>query len=292
MELIYVCKICGRENKIDAETLLASKELICSACRHRSSLIGEGDAPRRWDASLNPEQERAACYHDAAKAVLVLAGAGCGKTKTLIARALYLHREMHVPAERIVLLTFTRKAAREISERLDGEVAGMGERMFVGTFHRFCLDLMRHHSGYFSETGLKLIDRDDQCAVIRKLRNELNIPKNAPEILVPGADELCSVFSYVNNCRIDVHEYYRRSPATMNDTEKYVSELAGMYSEYKFENHLLDFDDVLSMTAQTLEQVFDFRRLVQNKYDHILVDEMQDTSPIQKPGRLTRRTPA
>ncbi len=281
MELIYICKACGRENKIDAEELLASKELICPQCRHKSSLTASEETPKRWDASLNPEQERAACYHDSAKAVLVLAGAGCGKTKTLIARALYLHREMHVPAERIALLTFTRKAAKEISERLNSEVAGMGERMFVGTFHRFCLDLMRHHSGYFAENGLKLIDRDDQCAVIRKLRNELNIPKNAPEILVPGADDICGVFSYVNNCRIDVKEYYRLYPPTLEDTVKYVEELAGRYSEYKFENHLLDFDDVLSMTALTLEQVSDFRRLVQNKYDHILVDEMQDTSPIQ-----------
>lgn len=61
------------------------------------------------------EQERAACYHDRAKALLVLAGAGCGKTKTLIARALFLHRELNVPAEKIALLTFTCKAAKEIS---------------------------------------------------------------------------------------------------------------------------------------------------------------------------------
>ena len=281
MELIYICKACGRENKIDAEELLASRELICPQCRHKSSLTGSEEPPKRWDPTLNPEQERAACYHDAAKAVLVLAGAGCGKTKTLIARALYLHRELHVPAERIALLTFTRKAAKEISERLDSEVAGMGEQMFVGTFHRFCLDLMRRHSGYFDETGLKLIDRDDQCAVIRKLRNELDLPENAPEILVPGADEICGVFSYVSNCRIDVKEYYTLYPPTLEDTVKYVEQLAGMYLEYKFDNRLMDFDDVLSMTALALEQVPDFRRLVRNEYDHILVDEMQDTSPIQ-----------
>ena len=281
MELIYICKACGRENKIDAEELLASRELICPQCRHKSSLTGSEEPPKRWDPTLNPEQERAACYHDAAKAVLVLAGAGCGKTKTLIARALYLHRELHVPAERIALLTFTRKAAKEISERLDSEVEGMGERMFVGTFHRFCLDLMRRHCGYFPETGLKLIDRDDQCAVIRKLRNDLDLPENAPEILVPGADEICGVFSYVSNCRIDVKEYYTLYPPTVEDTVQYVEQLAGMYLEYKFDNRLMDFDDVLSMTALTLEQVPDFRRLVRNKYDHILVDEMQDTSPIQ-----------
>ena len=281
MELIYICKACGRENKIDAEELLASRELICPQCRHKSSLTASEEPPKRWDPTLNPEQERAACYHDAAKAVLVLAGAGCGKTKTLIARALYLHRELHVPAERIALLTFTRKAAKEIAERLDSEVEGMGERMFVGTFHRFCLDLMRRHSGYFAETGLKLIDRDDQCAVIRKLRNELDLPENAPEILVPGADEICGIFSYVSNCRIDVKEYFTLYPPTLEDTVKYVEQLAGMYLEYKFDNRLMDFDDVLSMTALTLEQVPDFRRLVRNEYDHILVDEMQDTSPIQ-----------
>ena len=281
MELIYICKVCGRENRIDAEVLLAGKELICPKCRHKSSLTASEAPPRRWDPSLNPEQERAACYHDSAKAVLVLAGAGCGKTKTLIARALYLHREMNVPAERIALLTFTRKAAKEIAERLDDEVAGMGERMFVGTFHRFCLDLMRHHRGYFAETGLKLIDRDDQCAVIRKLRNELPLPEDAPELLIPGADEICGVFSFINNCRIGVKDYYKLRPPALEDTVKYMEELAGTYSEYKFENRLLDFDDVLSMTARTLEEISDFRRLVQNKFDHILVDEMQDTSPIQ-----------
>ena len=208
MELIYVCKLCGRENKIEAEKLLASKELVCESCRHRSALTSNGDPSERWDTSLNVEQERAACYHDRAKALLVLAGAGCGKTKTLIARALFLHRELNVPAEKIALLTFTRKAAKEISERLNSEVSGMGDRMFVGTFHRFCLDLIHHHSGYFNCAGFKLIDSDDQSAVIRKLRNDLAIPENAPEILVPKVEELCGIFSYMNNAIVGVDEYF------------------------------------------------------------------------------------
>ncbi|MBR2441021.1 MAG: ATP-dependent helicase [Lentisphaeria bacterium] len=281
MELIYVCKICGRENKIEAEKLLASKELVCENCQHHSALTSGNDTPKRWDESLNMEQERAACYNDRAKALLVLAGAGCGKTKTLIARALFLHRELNVPAEKIALLTFTRKAAKEISERLNMEVTGMGDRMFVGTFHRFCLDLMRHHSGYFDCAGFKLIDRDDQSAVIRKLRNDLAIPENAPEILVPKVEELCGILSYMNNAMVGVDDYFFRFPCTLAETPRYVKEIFSGYQQYKLENKLLDFDDILSMTARNLTLISEFRRLVQNKFDHILVDEMQDTSPIQ-----------
>ena len=281
MELIYVCKICGGENKIDAEKLLASRELVCESCSHKSALTANSDVPRRWDDSLNIEQERAACYNDRAKAVLVLAGAGCGKTKTLIARALFLHRELGIPPEKIALLTFTRKAAGEISERLNEEVRGMGDRMFVGTFHRFCLDLMRHHNGYFDCAGFKLIDRDDQNAIFRKLRHELVIPENAPEILVPKAEELCAIFSYMNNALVDVDEYFKRFPASMIETPNYVRELEKRYKTYKLDNRLLDFDDILLMTAENLKSLIDFRRLVQNKFVHILVDEMQDTSPIQ-----------
>lgn len=281
MELIYVCKACGRENKIDAAELLESRELICPRCRYHSKLISESETPKRWDESLNLEQENAACCNSEAKAVLVLAGAGCGKTKTLIARALFLHRELNVPAERIALLTFTRKAAKEISERLDAEVDGMGKRMFVGTFHRFSLDLMHHYQGYFEGKNAKLIDREDQCSVFRKLRHKLEIPEDAPATLVPSADELCGILSYMNNCQISIDEYFLRRPPVLQETARHVKTLDRLYREYKQEKNLIDFDDVLSRTVSALETVSDFKHLVQNKYDHILVDEMQDTSPVQ-----------
>ena len=281
MELIFVCKVCGRENKIDAEKLLASKELVCEACRHRSSLTEKEEPSQRWDPSLNVEQERAACYHDRAKALLVLAGAGCGKTKTLIARALYLHREMKVPAEKIALLTFTRKAAKEISDRLNEEVTGMGDKMFVGTFHRFCLDLMHHNSGYFDCAGYKLIDRDDQYTILRKLRNEQPISKDFPEPLIPKTEQLCGILSYLNNTMMDVDRYFEIYPCVLPEIPQYVQGILDKYQKYKQDGKLLDFDDILSKTAANLERIADFRCLVQNKYSHILVDEMQDTSPIQ-----------
>ena len=281
MDLIYVCKECGKENKISAEKLLASKELICEHCWNRFAVKNQDDSAKRWDESLNVEQERAACYNDQAKALLVLAGAGCGKTRTLIARALFLHRELHIPAEKIALLTFTRKAAKEICERLNSEVNGMGETMFVGTFHRFCLDIMRHHAGYFESAGFKLIDRDDQCAIMHKLRNQLNLPKNAPEILVPDAERLCGILSYMNNTMINVDEYFDLYPPTMDETPRYLKEIIASYNEYKTNNRLMDFDDILRETAENLKSISSLKVLVRNKYDHILVDEMQDTSPVQ-----------
>ena len=280
MELIYICKKCGRENKIEAEKLLASKELVCESCQDRSA-VGGNSTPSSRDTSLNVEQERAACYNDRAKALLVLAGAGCGKTKTLIARALFLHRELNIPAEKIALLTFTRKAAREISDRLNAEVDGMGDRMFVGTFHRFCLDLMHHFSGYFHCAGSKLIDRDDQSAIIRKLRNELILPVNSPELLVPKVEELCGILSFMNNTMMNVEKYFALYPCTLEETPRYVQEIVSVYEQYKLDNKLIDFDDILKAAADNLSVIPSFRQLVQNRFGHILVDEMQDTSPIQ-----------
>ena len=96
MKLIYIYNACWRENKTDAQELLASKEPVCPQWRHKFSQMASKKDTKSMGCIVQPLQERAACYRDLAKAVLFFADAGCSKTITLIARVLYLHQALHV----------------------------------------------------------------------------------------------------------------------------------------------------------------------------------------------------
>lgn len=305
MGYVYICKACGHETRVDEKKLAASGELFCERCLRRSGMSATANAPKRLDASLTPEQERAAYYRDGSGAVLVTGGAGTGKTRTLVARALYLHREVHVPAENIAILTFSSACAREITKRLNILAAGLGNKMFIGTFQRFFLQGMREFCASFPPRGYvgddKLIDRDDQRVLLGRLRDGLDLPEDERKRLVPDVDELCRIFSCAARRMIDVEEYCRQNPPAHPETKALVVKLAGMYAKYKIEHHELDFDDILSETAHALDEavsrklaedyeafvkhpcdheMFNLRRQVRKKYLHILVDGIQDAAPV------------
>ena len=150
MDLNYRCPHCGVTSKIPLSQLAAGTSIICPACGNASgNKPSEGEPPpQRFDASLNLEQEQAATYDGTAGGILVLAGAGTGKTRTMIARALYLLRVKKADPSRIAMLTFTRRAAHEIEERLEREIPGVRRQIFVGTIHAFCLLLMHRYQLY------------------------------------------------------------------------------------------------------------------------------------------------
>ena len=102
-----------------------------------------------FDPTLNPEQRQAATYDGSADGIMLLAGAGCGKTRTMIARALFLMKVKGIPPERIALLTFTRRATREIADRVSQELPGAERKLFIGTFHRFSLNLMHRYASLY-----------------------------------------------------------------------------------------------------------------------------------------------
>ena len=316
----YICKSCGHETPIDEKELLSGSKIICRRCLRISGVndrMAAAAGPERRNSLLSPEQEQAAYYHGGAPAVLVVGGAGTGKTKVLTERVLYLNKEAHVPVESIAVLTFSRRAATELNRRL--KAGGMravrvpvlwsspGEfrhrrpsnippnTLFAGSFYSFCLNLMKdfcgcyENSAWYPETEdfsldideLNLIDRNDQCAIIGKLRGELGISGKTLSSLVPEAEELRGILSFVSNSMIDVEEYYRRCPAASPETQEYVKTLAGMYAAYKRKHGEMDMDDLLAITARTLKISSFFREAFQKQYFHVLVDEVQDATPVE-----------
>lgn len=285
MQLTYICKHCGEKSKLPAEAFENSNTIICPECGKSSgNTAQQSPQVERFSDNLNVEQEQAATYDGTAGGIMLLAGAGCGKTRTMIARALFLLKVKKVRPERIAMLTFTRRAAKEIEDRLAMEVPEAKRSVFVGTFHRFCLSLMHRYPAFFKLNGIKIMDNHDQDVILKRIRNAMvssEGPIGSSQGIVPNERNMASVFSYANNKRISVEDYYTKYPPDKNETVILMKDAYNQYAEYKQKNGYMDFDDILSNVTCTLETDSDFRRIVQNSLDHVLVDEMQDTSQVQ-----------
>ena len=304
MELNFVCSKCKKSGKIDAQELMALGKVLCKKCRETEeidnlivnpeTLVENKDNSAKdtsntsstplsnnpIDPTLNIEQERAACYDGTADGILLLAGAGCGKTKTLAARSLFLTQEKKIAPHHIALLTFTRKAAKEIKERINLSSDNAGNYMFIGTFHRFCLNLMHKYAHNFPFEPKRLIDEDDKLKIIRKLREDkIKADKFAKED-IPIASKLSHIISYTSNTQITITDYFNRYNNDDYSIEQ-IEEVINEYLKYKEENNLMDFDDILHLTAQNLKENPEFAVKISKVYNYILVDEMQDTSPVQ-----------
>ena len=123
--------------------------------------------------------------------VLILAGAGCGKTKTIIARAQFLI-EYITTAERVQILTFTRKSASEIVERVKNKLGDKANNLKASTFHTWCMSLIRKSPDLFGCRGFSVIDRDDQLTLLRLTRSSSEKAKNP---LIPRPSDLCDIYS-------------------------------------------------------------------------------------------------
>jgi DNA helicase II / ATP-dependent DNA helicase PcrA len=233
------------------------------------------------DIHLNPQQRAAAQYHGTAQSLLVVAGAGCGKTRTIIARASHLIRS-GIDASRILMMTFTNRAAREMKNRLKSEVGPVSEKVQAGTFHAFCLKVMRRIPNSFGIQGLNVIDVDDQQALMSLVRSRmLGREGKKLGILVPRAAELIRYYSYCRNTCQKPAEYLHRYS---DMSEKYIQLAVAMFGEYqkiKMARGYLDFDDLLELFGDMLEQKSALRKDLARLFDECLVDEMQDTNPLQ-----------
>lgn len=223
---------------------------------------------------LNPEQQ-AAVNHEGSH-VLVLAGAGTGKTRTIIARAAHLVRS-GVDPQRLLLLTFTRRAAREMTNRLYSLLGDSPLRITAGTFHHFCLLTMRRMAGLFGIGDATVIDRDDQIQLMKLIRGS---KRQRGEIL-PRAGELVSLCSYARNTNQPMEAYLHAHTEFDEETISKICDMAVAFDHRKKENRYLDYDDILYLFAKKLHASEEIRERVRGYYDHILVDEMQDTNPLQ-----------
>jgi len=228
---------------------------------------------------LNESQQRAVA-HDG-KHALVLAGAGTGKTATLIARAVELLRR-GVRPDQIILVTFTRRATRELRERLTVEVGEVAERLRVGTFHRICLDLMRLEPDAFDLRSYTIIDEDDREQLMRLARGRV-LPNDDGDrgSTLPKASQLVTWLSYARNANIPVQQYLETQKIFDEQQLANVLAVYGAYEERKTSAKYLDFDDILRRCATILISQRAVRERIVGRILHVLVDEIQDTSTLQ-----------
>ncbi len=211
--------------------------------------------------------------------VLIVAGAGTGKTRTLVYRVAYLV-ETGVAPEEVLLLTFTRRAAREMLGRAAGLLDGRCERVRGGTFHAFCLQVLRRHAaalGY--PNAFTILDAADAADVVDVLRTQRGLHRSAKRF--PKKRTLQGVFSAAVNRGLPVADVLEESyPHFLPHLEE-VEALAEAFGDYKREHGLVDYDDLLALTARLFETDDAVRRRVAAACRYVLVDEYQDVNDLQ-----------
>ncbi len=230
---------------------------------------------------LNPSQLAAATYEGGP--LLIVAGAGSGKTRTLVHRVAHLV-DKGVPPPAIVLLTFTRKAAQEMLSRAAALVGRRAAEVSGGTFHSLANSLIRpyaHLLGY--PHGFSIMDQDDSESLIGRIRSEL--PQAKRDRRFPQKGSLQAMLSQALNKDKPLAELMAESFPHLLPYAQAVAEIGRLYKEHKLANALMDFDDLLWGLESIMRDHEDIRRSLAGRYDYILVDEYQDTNPIQ--ARLT-----
>ncbi|CAM3211086.1 DNA helicase PcrA [Filibacter tadaridae] len=224
---------------------------------------------------MNPEQARAVKKTEGP--LLIMAGAGSGKTRVLTHRIAYLVVEKNIYPSNILAITFTNKAAREMRDRIDGLLgSGTGERMWVSTFHSMCVRILRRDIDRIGiSKTFSILDSGDQLSVIKSVLKELNLD---PKQYDPRA-MLNAVSSAKNEC-IDAATY-RAQINSANPYEKKIADIYDGYAKRLRKNQSLDFDDLIMMTLTLFERVPEVLEFYQNKFQYIHVDEYQDTNNAQ-----------
>ncbi|MBQ6696850.1 MAG: UvrD-helicase domain-containing protein [Lachnospiraceae bacterium] len=223
--------------------------------------------------TLNKEQKEAVLTIDGP--LLLLAGAGSGKTRVLTHRIAYMIDEMGVNPWNILAITFTNKAAAEMRERVDDLVGFGAEQVWVSTFHSTCVKLLRRHIDRLGfDNGFTIYDTDDQKAVIKEICKRFQIDtKQLKERTIMGAissakDELISPLEYELNF--------------FGDSTK--KKIAAVYKEYQVilkRSNALDFDDLIMKTVELFKACPDVLYQYQERFKYIMVDEYQDTNSAQ-----------
>ena len=220
---------------------------------------------------LNSDQQAAVKHTEGP--VLILAGAGSGKTRVLTYRVAYLIGEKHVSPDSILMLTFTNKAANEMKERIK-KLLHTSSAPFAGTFHALCVKILRTDGKHIGiPDDFVIYDEQDQLDAIKNIMKRLDI---SSKNFNPGA--VLHTISEAKNEMISALEYPQYARGFFQET------VATVYIEYQkalAENHALDFDDLLLRTVELFIKRKDIAGAYQEKYRYILIDEYQDTNKVQ-----------
>lgn len=224
-------------------------------------------------SGLNKEQKEAVLHDEGP--LLILAGAGSGKTRVLTHRIAHLINQRGVYPSNILAITFTNKAAREMRERIDGLIGELGNDMWVGTFHSICIRILRRDIeklGY--DRSFVIYDTADQQIVIKECLKELNIndknfpPKSVLEAIGKEKNELVDA------------EHYEKLYASDFRLGK-IAKIYKLYEKKLKSNNALDFDDIIMNTIKLFDKYPEVLNFYQRKFRYVLVDEYQDTNTAQ-----------
>ncbi len=210
---------------------------------------------------LNKEQLEAVKYINGP--IIVFAGAGTGKTKTLTTRIAYMIQEENIDPFNILAITFTKKATNEMKERINQMLGTSKTGVTISTIHALCAKILRHNIqmlGY--KNDFEIIDDDDQVKIVTDIFKEDNINR---KIITPR-----SVCNAISN--------YKNGMGKLNGITERVYRL---YQDHLFDNSLVDFDDLLLLTKKLLSDFENVRSFYENRFKYILVDEFQDTNRVQ-----------
>ena len=225
---------------------------------------------------LNDEQARAVTHGDGP--LLILAGAGSGKTKTLTHRIAYLIGELKVFPSRILAVTFTNKAAKEMRQRLAqllGENADNRQFMpWVGTFHSICVRMLRMDGANIGlDKRFLIYDTDDQASLMKQIMKARGL---TDKDIKPRA-----VLSVISNAKNEMRSAEDFSMSARGPREQKIAELFFAYEKALKKAAALDFDDLLTKTVELLQNSPEIRQKWQRQFEYILIDEYQDTNAVQ-----------
>lgn len=217
--------------------------------------------------SLNIKQKEAVLPKDGV--MVVCAGAGSGKTRVITARIANLIINHNVPADSILALTFTNKAAKEMKERVAQFLPHQTKLPFVGTFHSYCLKTLKSNPNLIKFPQFSLIDQDDKDKLIKNIIKRANLNKNF------NAKSISSAISRLKNEATSFKQV-----EILCQEDAILSDLYKQYEIEKSKGCCFDFDDLLLHTLELFNNI-EFKERFQNKISHILVDEYQDTNIVQ-----------
>lgn len=210
---------------------------------------------------------------------LVIAGAGSGKTRTLTYRVAYL-LEQGIPADRILLLTFTNKAAREMMRRVADLLGSELSELWGGTFHSIGVRVLRRHAellGYRND--FTILDREDSSDLLKTCIAEAEIDVKATRF--PKADVVSDIISMAVNTHRTVSEVVGQEYDYFTALAPQIEDVANRYRKRKQSANVMDFDDLLALWLKLLQEHEDVRERYQRRFQFILVDEYQDTNKLQ-----------
>ena len=222
--------------------------------------------------SLNDRQKEAVLYNDGP--LLIIAGAGAGKTKTLTTKIAYLIEEENVNPHNILAITFTNKAAKEMKDRLYMLVGDLAKKLQVSTFHSFGLKLLRENYdvlGY--DKNFVIMDSDDSLTVVKKIIKDMGYD---PKIYNPRA-----IRNKISSCKNEMTSPEAYEKYAVSDYEKVVQEVYAKYETKLQRNNSVDFDDLLLLPIELFKKNPDILDKYQDLYKYLLIDEYQDTNEAQ-----------